>query len=153
MQPAVALGVAVGCAAAAVAIVSVDLVYTLTAYLDSRNDGSWTNVARAPYDDAFGRAHQGDGFGCALQTMRLRVENYKPLPDSVRVEITYSSMRLNAPGTVLRETWDLEAFENREYEFRVPDSAFTSSGEGDPFVSVNIRVGELFLNSCVTQEA
>lgn len=162
MEARAALVVAVVAGLAAVAVVAVDTVYGVQARLETMKDGQWeligeTQDAYAP-SEPMGRPY---GPGCATTSMKLTVENKKPVPDTVTVEASwadYSSGQRD--GRIFRETWDLGAFETRAHEFTVPPEARPSiPPEADPAYkptgTVNVFVEGIdsaYFYPCVTFE-
>lgn len=149
MQPRLALGLALACAALAISAVAVDLRYELEAHLDDREGGGWRTVSTSAQD-----SYARPGFAsCAGPEMRLRVHNDRLLPADVTVHLSYSSGP-QAPVVLVDETWHLARGETRTHEFTIPDSAFGSgSGVDMPYLSVNAQVGALYLGTCVEEAA
>lgn len=133
-----ALAISVACAAVAVGIVSVDLVFTLSSSLDMREDGEWATLQSYPYSETSSRPKALHGPGCALNDLRIRVDNNRPVESSVDVLVRYNSARVPS-GKVLDETWTLAAFEERSFEFRIPDSAFPTTTTADPNPQVQVE--------------
>lgn len=125
MDPRRALVIAVVAGLAAVAVVATDTVYGVQARLETLRDGSWELVANTPsaYDTPSEMARPYGG-GCATPTMRLTVENKKPIPDDVAVQVYWTDYAYaSREGTIFKETWSLGAFESRTREFTVPPEA------------------------------
>lgn len=158
MTPRTALLMALLAGGIAIAIVSVDLAFTLTARLEAKNaNGDWVLVAQTPEPDSGrydGRPFPEPG-GCAGPDLRLVVDNDKPFPDRVSVRISYQDPANQRTRTFYTGEWALQAFETRSHEFTVPSDAFPPPDTNNPRPSayVNLYVGDLFLSTCVTREA
>lgn len=149
MQPRTALAVAVATGLLAVGLVAADLQLGLEAQLQSRDGSGWRTVSRAGGDpDSYAYPMQ-----CAGQDLRLVVHNGRLLSTSQRVVVTYYGGASGGPQTLLDETWDLKAGERRTAELRVPDSAFASATDHRPGASLDARVGDLALGTCVEEGA
>jgi hypothetical protein len=147
VQPRLALGLALACAALAISAVAVDLAYELEAHLDSRDGDGWRTISTSAQD-----SYAYPGFAnCAGPEMRLRVHNDRLLSADVRVQLSYSS---GSEGNVILvdETWHLARGETRTHEFTIPDSAFTPrTAPEKAYVSVNAQVDSLYLGACVEE--
>lgn len=150
VQPNTALAWAVAAGLLAVGIVTADLAYNLTARLQFRTtNGEWRTAAEQPYpEERRGEPYPVDGSRCATRFLRLLVDNDKPLAETVRVLITYRSLRDAATYTVLDERWSLGAQEERTFEFEIPETAFGDSTVPSE-VPVTARVDDLYLWTCV----
>ncbi len=153
VQPKVALVVAVCLATAAVALVALDLAYTLQARIETGADGNWVTVA-----DDKGRFYEpfparGD---CPDQPLRLVVDNDKPLSATVLVSLSYTD-RMGGGHSLLHEEVSLGRFEVRTFNFDVPPSAFEEPTEDPRFgpgsVFVTAVVEDLYLSTCVEAPA
>lgn len=160
MEPRTALTVALVAAGLAVGLVSADLYYSLTATLETRQDGSWEAVSK----DRMRYIEPPSPTGCATPEMRLVVHNHVPFGQEVTVELTYWNRSAQRTEVVLRDTWEMDAGEKRDHAFTIPEAAFEdpedSQGENRSRladgreVHVNARVGDdTWLSACVVQEA
>lgn len=150
-----ALIVSIASAAVAVGIVSVDLVFTLTSAVEVREDGSWATVAADPYSDS-NSYPRPFGPGCVGTDLRVRVDNHRPIPATVDVLVRYTSSKTSSATKVLDETWQLQAFQERTFEFKIPDTAFPASTSQDPSPYVNVEAylaGDYPLTVCVARGA
>ena len=138
MKPNVALAISIACATVAVGIVSVDLAFTLRSSLDVRQDGEWATLQSDPYSETSYRPKTAFGPGCAVNDLRVHVDNNRPIGASVDVLVRYSSSRVPS-GNLLEETWTLAAFTDRSFEFKVPDSAFPAATSAEPNPQVNVE--------------
>lgn len=138
MKSNVALAISIACAAVAVGIVSVDLAFTLTSSLELREDGRWATLQMDPYAETSSRPKAVYGPGCAVNDLRIRLDNNRPVEASADVLVRYSSTRV-ASGKLLEETWTLAAFTDRTFEFKVPDSAFPAPTTSDPNPQVQVE--------------
>lgn len=152
-----ALLLALASGALAVGVVAVDLTYTLTARLETREGAGWRVLSVAPAQEYERFPVTGD---CGSPDLRLVVDNHRPIGATVRVVISYAS----APGETAEEVdevWDLGAFEVRDHAFTIPGSAFNSTSSdpsGRPVKAVpnvSAQVGDdLYLyGSCIEREA
>lgn len=148
MRPRTALIASIACGVVGITVVALDLQYTLTVVLEAKDDGVWRPVARYPYGD--GRDYETPA-GCQGPTMRLVVDNHRPIPADLRVEITFTNATTLRTTTVHDEVWDLPAFGSRAFEFTLPASAFEGPSRGDFVKSaqVLVRAGDAFLSACV----
>jgi hypothetical protein len=146
-----ALVLSIASATLAIAIIGVDLAFTLTTHLEAQTDGAWVSLASYP-TDSFSKAGRGS-FTCAPQDLRLRLDNNRPIGTTVDVLVLYSTVA--GSRTAFQETWELGAFSERAKEFQVPDSAFpTTSTDPRPTVNLEIIVdGEYALSMCVERGA
>lgn len=150
MKPGLALALAVASGAAAVALVSVDLVFTLSFHLDEKEDGSWATLASFPYDESGFRGRPYYSFAeCAGQDLRVRVDNNRPIPATVTVVVRHAGPTNNQ--MLYEETWSLSAFQERTHEFRVPDSAFPTATNDNPKpqVMAEVYMDEHMLSMCI----
>lgn len=139
MKPNVALAISIACAAVAVGIVSLDLAFTLTSALEVREEGEWATIQSDPYSETSSRPRSFVGPGCAVNDLRIRIDNNRPIDANVDVLVRYTSTR-GAATTILEETWNLEPFAERNFEFKVPDSAFPAATSADPNPQVSVEV-------------
>lgn len=157
MQPRTALVAAIISGLAAAGLVAADVAWSLEARLDTFSEGTWTTVASRPGDEVY-RETLPRGPGCAERELRLVVHNDKPFGDSVHVLITFHNESSGRTATVLDETWHLERFGSRTYEFTVPSAAFPppdNTTRREKFiggVGVEARVDDLWLSTCVQKE-
>jgi hypothetical protein len=153
MQPRAALGVAIGAGLLAVAVVALDNAYGLEARLDARDaNGEWFTVAKSPSGVGRGRYEEPYGAGgCARDELKLVVTNDKPFGDSVDVRLWFWNQSLGRDEFLLRETWNMDAFEWRDVAVTVPASALPRSEAPDvkPTAFVNARADEVRLGACV----
>ena len=156
MQARTALIAAIVSGALAIGVVAVDVIWTLEARFDTRDGDAWKTVAQAPTNDYRAFPH----LSCANPEMRFVVHNDKPFSDNVRIAIDYYDTASGRTVTVLRETWRLDAFEERTHEFTLPDDAFrdpnVNQSREKPLpvsVQVSAQVDDLWLSACVEQEA
>lgn len=156
MQPRTALGVALFFAALAVAVVAADLSYTLTARLESRDsEGRWGVQRTAPEPEARYEAPKllRD---CAGPTLRLVVDNDRPFPATVPVELAWENSTTDQE--ILEDEWSLAAFEERAHEFTLPGDAFRKPPSLrdvpsiPPLVWVRALVADLHLTVCVEED-
>ena len=154
MKSNVALAISIACAAVAVGIVSVDLAFTLSSSLDVREQGDWATIQSEPYSETTSRPKSFAGPGCVLNDLRVRVDNNRPIGARVDVLVRYTTSKTGSSATVLEETWDLPAFADRTFEFKVPDSAFPTATSTDPNPQVTVEVwltGDYPFGTCVVR--
>lgn len=133
MRPRTYLVLGGAAATLAVAIVGLDLAYSLVARVEAREaDGSWRVLQEAP-SATNGRAPYLPGSECGGPEMRLVVDNHKPIPDSPAVSIRYTNGTDPTVTVLRREEWNLGPFSVRVYPFTIPSSAFEAPS------SVNLR--------------
>ena len=157
MEPRTALVLALVAGGLAVGLVVADLNFTLTARLETKESGGgWRLVQRVPQSEEYPRYVSGLE-ECAGRELRLVVENDKPLPDEVRI-IIFVTNGTGRQTTVLDDSWNLQEFEDRAYEFTVPEEALVGAQDGssspqkpgqDGRANVSVTVGDLNLWSCV----
>lgn len=146
-----ALAAAVACGALAVVAVGVDLVYSIQATVEQRQeDGTWKTVAQG--DMSYPRAPFGPG--CAAGDLRVTVDNHRPMGATVRVLATHYGA--SGSSSLLDETWHLEAFEARTQELpALPASAFhTGAPDGSKTTaSVEFQVEGVtaWMSVCVSE--
>jgi hypothetical protein len=134
----------------AVALVTLDLTFTLVVRIDAWEDGAWTTHAAAPSDDRY-KPFGSDG--CAPNQLRLVVDNHRPVGASRQASIYFmddAQTRKDLLGTTL----SLGAFEVYENPFQLPEEAFDispSTPKRNVYVTAN--VGDLGLTKCVVREA
>lgn len=155
MEPRAALTVAIVAGLLAVGVVALDSAYGLEARLDARDaNGEWFTVAQSPSGHGGGgRYAEPHGFGgCAREELRLIVDNHKPFGDSVRVRIWYWNESLGRSEFLLRDTWELSSFEEREATVTVAANAFPANPDpqAKPTLYVNAKADDLLLSACVT---
>lgn len=156
MQARLALGIAVACGALAVALVAVDLTYTLTVAIEGQDDnGEWVTYQRQPYDYGADRAHEPSGFGCTGPDVRIVIHNDRPISATRDVRILYDVGGRST--TVLDETVSLDAGEVWTHAFTIPPEAFPDDNETDDRfidrnVHVNAHVDGLWLSHCASAE-
>jgi hypothetical protein len=155
MRPRTALALSVAFAVAAVALVAVDIRFSLEARLDAADATGWRTVSRSDPGHRVAEPH----FGCAPPQLRLVVTNDRLLASEVPVRVT-----VHGPGgetVLLQETWRLQRGEQRQWEFTVPPSTFetpptqpTRDPDGfRPTASANAQVGGIWLHACVQEAA
>lgn len=151
MKPAVSLGIALTCVALAIAVVAVDMQFSIRAELQAKSGEDYRKVASS-YD---GRGETYPGMvGCAGPEMRILVHNDQPWGSTVRVRVEASG-----PGPsriLLDESWNLAKGESRTSDFTVPAEVFTSQGPSPEFKStafVIAQVGDQWLSVCVEEAA
>ena len=155
MQARSALIAAIVCGGLAVAAVSLDLAYTLTLALETRDQsGDWITMAVFPYEESTFRAQPA--FGCAGPMMRVVVDNNRPFGASENVRAWYFDSGAGRSVEVLDETWTLDAGERRTHEFTIPPGAFpTSNATDEPYrpdggeVQAAASIGRDEIGTCV----
>lgn len=156
MQPRLALVLALVSVVLAVAVVSVDLAYTLEVRLESRDaSGTWRVLAVDPYDPGASERT----IPCGGPDLRVVADNHRPISGTVDLVISYT----NATGsahTVAREHRSLAAFTAWSYDWTIPASAFQSPATSpEPtrpaksFANAVVAVDHHQLMSCVQAEA
>jgi hypothetical protein len=147
-----ALVISIASAAVAVAIVSVDLAFTVTSHIDVRTNDGWETVASDPFQ---GNPRSfGFGPGCVAPDLRVRVDNNRPIPASIDVLVRYNNPENGTTTKVYEETWRLSAFEERTFEFVIPQSAFPATNENRPVAQVYIEAflaADYALGVCVAK--
>lgn len=151
MEGRVPLAIAIVTGALAIAIVAIDLQFSLEAELQGERDGQWVTLSED------GRYAEPTPFGyeCASPQLRVQVSNNRLLPADVPVRISYWDPE-GGNRLLLDETWNMGRGEVRTHAFTVPADAFTSEVSGTPqkvSVTVEVRVDDIYLGHCVQEAA
>jgi hypothetical protein len=147
----VAAGLAVG-------LVAADTVWSLEFRIESKDaSGAWTT--RVTSEDDYFRAPGIGPEDCATPSLRLVVDNYKPLPDAVDVSLHYFVPAASSTTYLVDETWSLAPFEVRMVEATVPQEAFNTTQPDDNRTKpgaqelwVNAQADDNYAAICVRQE-
>lgn len=154
MKTAVALGLAVLCGAAAVALVALDMAFSLRAELQSKEGADFVTLARS--DDRGGFRSSPGGLECASREIRLVVDNQRLWSGTVDVTVTVDNYT-GSPQRLLDESWSLGRGETRSASFTVPAAIFSPQSSQPvavkPMVQLTAQVGDLFLSTCVREAA
>lgn len=146
MHPRAALIGAIAATSVAVGLVALDLVWNVEVRIDAMEDGQWQTIAEDDGDGYYGRGPLRPGDGCVSGTIRVVVENDRPVGARPHVLVTITHGQ-GAREVLLDDTWALDRFASRSFEFGVPPLPSPQDGTfyyGD----VVVQVGDTYLSVC-----